>query len=150
MRETEHPAWRPRDLTDDYLYPFRGLWTADGLCRIRTFEHTGAVPFVIATELPENASTSITNMAEYLAAEVLERHFPERIGLRWPMVWIEHYPQRAMGREIIREQYDLVTFEGDVPKFVRAGNQWRRSLGTPSWSHLAKETLENMIFQELD
>ena len=43
---------------------------------------------VICSQLPENKNTSVTNMAEYLAAEVLEEH-----GLATPLTWIEHYPE---------------------------------------------------------
>ena len=41
---------------------------------------------VICSQLPDNTNTSVTNMAEYLAAEVIEGH-----GLPTPLVWVEHY-----------------------------------------------------------
>jgi hypothetical protein len=31
-------------------------------------------------ELPQNTSTSVTNMAEYLAPELIQRHFAHRSG----------------------------------------------------------------------
>jgi hypothetical protein len=43
---------------------------------------------VICTQLPDNLNTSVTNMAEYLAAEVIEEH-----SLPTPLTWIEHYPE---------------------------------------------------------
>ncbi len=56
---------------------------------------------MICSQLPENKNTSITNMAEYLAAEVMEEH-----GLATPLIWIEHYPKhrRKSG------EYSLVRF----------------------------------------
>ncbi len=43
---------------------------------------------VVYSQLPDNSNTSVTNMAEYLAAEVLEGH-----SLPTPLVWVEHYPE---------------------------------------------------------
>jgi TATA-binding protein-associated factor Taf7 len=40
---------------------------------------------VICSQLMENKNTSVTNMAEYLAAEVIEEH-----GLTTPLTWVEH------------------------------------------------------------
>ena len=42
----------------------------------------------ICSQLPDNANTSVTNMADYLAAEVIEEH-----SLPTPLTWIEHYPE---------------------------------------------------------
>lgn len=45
---------------------------------------------VIATEMPENEGTSVTNMAEYLATQVCQE-----FGINPKhLIWIEHYPQR--------------------------------------------------------
>ena len=43
---------------------------------------------MICSQLLDNDSTSVTNMAEYLDAEVIEEH-----GLSTPLVWVEHYPE---------------------------------------------------------
>ena len=42
---------------------------------------------VVCSQLPDNENTSVTNMAECRAAEVIEQH-----GLPTPLMWIEHYP----------------------------------------------------------
>jgi hypothetical protein len=84
-------------------------------------------------------------MAEFLAAEILRRHFPERAGMPSPMVWVEHYPERRIGRELIPEEYDLVSFATSIPTAVRAGNRWRWSLGEPAWTHLSRAAVEHMI-----
>jgi hypothetical protein len=43
---------------------------------------------VICSQLPDNPNTSVTNMAEYLAAEIIGE-----LSLPTPLTWIEHYPQ---------------------------------------------------------
>ena len=50
----------------------------------------GTLPNAVSTqkELPNNPIVSMTNMAEYLAAEVVEEHGPST-----PSVRIEHYPE---------------------------------------------------------
>jgi len=70
-------------------------------------------------------------MAEYLAAEVVARHFPHLLdapaGEGQSIVWIEHYPP---GRGVPGE-YDRVTF---APWRIRAawlGGTLRPALGPP-------------------
>jgi hypothetical protein len=41
----------------------------------------------MCSQLPDNDNTSLTNIAEYLAAEVIEG-----FRLPTPLVWVEHYP----------------------------------------------------------
>jgi hypothetical protein len=62
------------------MHAYRGVWTTDGgTCRIRIFEEEGQTPVVICSELPANDNTSVTNMAEYLAAEILARFLPPSV-----------------------------------------------------------------------
>lgn|GEM_PF-98493 len=104
----------------DVAYHFRGLCGAPSCCRLRVYEPREGPLVVIATELPENPGTSITNFVEELAAEVwalLER--PAR-----GMVWIEHYPERGPVHRRIPEGFDRVTFARTERGF--SGPQWRR------------------------
>jgi hypothetical protein len=48
----------------------------------------GRATVVICSKVPDNPNTSVTNMAEYLAAEVIEER-----SLPTPLTWIEHYPE---------------------------------------------------------
>ena len=66
--------------TADYLYAFRGTFDREphGVCWVRVFEEVGQTPVIVMGELPQNTSTSVTNMAEYLAPELIQRHFPHR------------------------------------------------------------------------
>src|SRR5688572_29131186 len=68
----------PLPKTHDYAYSFRGLWTQGGVCRVRVFLAEGRIPVVVCSELPENENTSVTNIVEYLAPEVVAKHFPHR------------------------------------------------------------------------
>jgi len=43
---------------------------------VSVFEEEGQPPVIVMGELPQNISTSVTNMAEFLAPELTQRHFP--------------------------------------------------------------------------
>ena len=82
---------------------------------------------VVCSQLPDNANTSVTNMAEYLAAEVIEGH-----SLPTPLVWIEHYPEHE--GEV--GEWSLVGFSSWELAEVCLGGVWRRRVGPPRWSAL--------------
>jgi hypothetical protein len=87
--------------THDYVHYYRGYWSDGGRCRIRVYQEDGQAPVVICSQLPDNDNTSVTNMAEYIAAEVIEEHV-----LRTPLIWVEHYPEHE--GEV--GEYSLVKF----------------------------------------
>jgi len=60
--------------THDYIYHYRGYWSDGGKCRIRIYREDGRAPVTVYSQLPDNHNTSVTKMAEYLAAEVIEEH----------------------------------------------------------------------------
>src|SRR5918994_4735176 len=60
----------PVKKTHDYIHHYRGYWSEGGKCRIRIYREEGQYPVVICSQLADNPNTSVTNMAEYLAAEV--------------------------------------------------------------------------------
>ena len=125
-----------RRKTLDVRFGFRGYWSDGGVCRIRVFEAPGTVPVVVCSELDENANTSVTNLAEYLAAEVVEEH-----SLPTPLTWIEHYPEHE--GEI--GEYSLVTLSSWELEEVCLGGIWRLRVGVPSWSHLRPEEVEFLL-----
>ncbi len=134
--------------THDYLYAYRGMFTDGAVCRIRIYEERGQTPVVIASELPENQNTSVTNMAEYLAAEILRKHFRHRLEEEEPVVWIEHYPrpkERYMRRIVGKKEYDRVTFSSWVPRPVFRGGVWRFTLGEPHWRHLDPHDVVSLL-----
>ena len=127
--------------THDYIHRYRGYWSDGGRCRIRIYHEDGRAPVVICTQLPDNDNTSVTNMAEYLAAEVIEEH-----KLPTPLTWIEHYPEHA--REI--GEYSLTTFSDWELEEVCLGGIWRLRIGVPSWSHLRLKEVEFLVRDRTD
>ncbi len=121
--------------TQDYVHRYRGYWTDGGRCRIRIYRGGGEPPVVVCSQLPENSNTSVTNMAEYLAAEVVEGH-----SLSTPLVWVEHYPEHE-GRI---GEYFLVRFSSWEAEEVSLGGVLRRRVGSPRWSHLSPEEAEGL------
>jgi hypothetical protein len=116
--------------THDYIHHYRGYWSEGGRCRMRIYHEDGRAPVVICTQLPDNPNTSVTNMAEYLAAEVIEEHC-----LPTPLTWIEHYPEHE--GEI--GEYSLVRFSSWELTEMCLGGVWRCRIGSPRWSPLRPE-----------
>ena len=122
--------------THDYVHEYHGYWSDGGRCSIRIYQGEGELPVVVCSQLPENTNTSVTNMAEYLAAEVVEGH-----SLPTPLVWVEHYPEHE-GRV---GEYSLVSFSSWEAEEVNLGGVLRRRLGSPRWSHLYPEEAEGLM-----
>src|SRR5688572_24308336 len=62
----------PVKKTHDYIHYYRGYWSDGGKCRIRIYRDDRRAPIVSSSQLPDIDNTSVTNMAEYLVAEVME------------------------------------------------------------------------------
>ncbi len=78
---------------------------------------------MVATELPENENTSITNIVEYVAAEAYGRRGRDE---RWDLVTFAHYRrERTM-------------------QHSRPGG-WRYTLGEADWRHLGRQQLEDLL-----
>jgi hypothetical protein len=141
--------------THDYEYAFRGTWDKepDGRCRVRILQQDGQPPTMILTELNSNPSTSVTNMVEVLAAELIAKHFPvrfEAVG-EDPVVLIEHYEpmQDRRGRRG-KPTYDRVAFASWSPRKVWLGGQERLSLAEPDWRHLPEAEVRALLGEEAD
>jgi hypothetical protein len=122
--------------THDYIHHYRGYWSGGGKCRIRIYREEVQAPVVICSQLPDNGNTSVTNMAEYLAAEVIEEH-----GLLTPLGWVEHYPEHE--GEI--GEYSLVKFSRWEVREVILGGTRRIKVGTPCWSHMTPKEVDRML-----
>ena len=125
--------------THDYIHFYRGYWSYGGRCHIRIYREDGRAPVVVCSQLADNDNTSVTNMAEYLAAEVIEEH-----SLPTPLVWVEHYPEHG-GR---LGEYSLVRFSSWKIEEVCLGGTWRYRLGSPEWSHLSPEEVGKLVDDE--
>jgi protoheme ferro-lyase len=126
--------------THDYVHRYRGYWSDGDKCRIRIYREDGRRPVVISSQLPDNDNTSVTNLAEYLAAEAIEEH-----GLATPLTWIEHYPEHR-GRP---GEYSLGSFSSWERREVRLGGVWRYRVGSPNWSPSWPEKVEELIKQQV-
>lgn len=133
--------------TLDTIHHYRGYWHDGGICRLRIFERDGALPIVVATELPHNTNTSVTNISERLAAEVLRDYLPQQKTLALcgyqPFVWVEHYPQDSFP-----ERFSLVTYSTWIPYERMYGpNLSRPSFGVPRWEHVGVDRIEELTGQ---
>ena len=143
--------------TADYRYRFRGTWDREpeGTCRVRILEgEEHAPPVMVVTELTENASTSVTNGIEILAAELIVTHFPQRfeqVG-EDPVTLIEHDEPHGDERrgERGKPTYDRVTFGRWIPHKIWLGGQARRSFGEPEWTHLPDDEVRRLLGAEAD
>jgi hypothetical protein len=122
--------------THGYIHHYRGYWSDGGRCRIRIYREDGHAPVVICAQLQDNPNTSVTNMAEYLVAEVIEEH-----SLPTHLTWIEHYPEHE--GEI--GEYSLVRFSSWELTEVCLGGVWRCRIGSPRWSPLRPEEVEFLV-----
>src|SRR5215204_3642277 len=114
--------------THDYTHYYKGYWSDGGKCRIRVYHEDGHAPVVIYSQLPDNENTSVTNMAEYLVAEVIEEH-----DLSTPLVWVEHYSKH---RSRLGE-YCLARFSSWKRREVCLGGVWCWRVGSPRWFTVA-------------
>ncbi len=122
--------------THDYTHHYRGYWSEGGVCWIRIYQSDCQPPVVICSQLPENNNTSVTNMAEYIAAEVIERH-----ELPTPLTWIEHYPEH----EGYTGEWSLVSFASwKIGEAILAGFE-RRRIGSPNWSNLSSALVQDLL-----
>lgn len=140
MKERDIP--QPQVVLDTE-YAFQGYWDAkpEGKCRVRLIEKNGAPPVLLITELPDNPSTSVTNIMEHLAPEIIRTFLPQAFEeLELPTI-IEHYE----AQRDIEETFDLVTFAHAAPRKVWLGGRERISLGEPHWKRLPLEEAKALL-----
>jgi hypothetical protein len=120
----------------NYIHTFTGLWNRPAKCRIRVYRLESGMTVVIATELPDNPGTTITNAAELLATEIRQRF----VAAGEAMVWIEHYQERDLvnGTPTIKETFDRVLFRWDGRRY-----------DDPQWLPFSREAVEQLIGEPL-
>ena len=109
-------------------YDYKGFWNCDSRCDIEVRRRSDGKYVFVATELPDNPGTSVTNFAEHLATAMRRQY-----GLKpEELVWIEHYPEAKNRR---KEDFDLVQFlavEGEA-------------LRTPVWTRITEQAVSDLI-----
>jgi len=84
-------------------------------------------------------------MAEYIAAEVGAKHFPERFEQPEPFTFIEHYRHPEERDPVLRKTWSRVRFDSYTPKLVTLGGVVRTKLGTPRWIHVPSNDMARLI-----
>ncbi len=81
----------PLRKTHDYRYAYKGYYDHGGLMQVRIFAGEDRPPLILARQLPGTASTAVSNLVEYLVAEIATRHFPDRLEEldEPPFLWVE-------------------------------------------------------------
>jgi hypothetical protein len=141
----EERGERPLPKTADFRYAYRGYWEEGGICRVRCFTAEQRPPVIVVSQLEECRNTSITNMAEYIAAEIGAKRFPHRFEQPEPFVWIEHYAYPEERDPALRETWSRVRFDSYTPKLVILGGVMRTKLGTPRWIHVPTKEMARLI-----
>jgi len=109
-------------------YDYKGFWNCDSRCDIEAHRRSDCKYVFVATELPDNPGTSVTNFAEHLATAMRSQY-----GLKHEeVIWIEHYPE-AKGRR--KEDFDLVQF------LAVEGESFR----TPVWTRITEQAVSDLI-----
>ena len=140
----------------DYIHRHRGFWDAqpEARVRVRLIERPEGPPILLLSEPNDNESTSVTNMIEVLAAELIAKHCPARFEVLGepPAIVVEHYPpnpDRPVGPRNAGE-YDRVDFASWRPRPAKSGWQHRTSLGEPSWHRLKPFEVRELLGEEAD
>ena|SRR5207249_2613742 len=108
-------------------YNYKGFWS-DSYCDIEAHRRSDGKFIFVATELPDNPGTSVTNYAEHLATAMLRQY-----GLKpADVIWIEHYPK---SKDHQKEDFDLVRFLG------MEGDAFR----TPVWTRITEQAVDELI-----
>jgi hypothetical protein len=74
--------------TRNYIHNYRGYWSERGKYRISIYRQDDHNPVVLCSQLTDNDNTSVSDMAEYLAAKAIKEHH-----LPIPLLWVKHYPK---------------------------------------------------------
>ena len=108
-------------------YNYQGFWS-DSYCDIEVHQRSDGKYVFVATELPDNPGTSVTNYAEQLAT-AMRTQYALKPG---DVIWIEHYPEAKDRRN---EDFDLVRFLG------MEGDAFR----TPVWTRITEQAVDELI-----
>ena len=110
----------------DVLFSYLGFHGSRAKCHLRLCPES----LVIASELPDNPGTSVTNMAEHLATMVCVRFGIDPAALRW----VERYPAFSPKKrpELDRVSFTLHRGRERLPPAVRA-ILWRNECEPEFW-----------------
>lgn len=112
----------------DEIYEYQGFHNSEAFCRVRVFY--GHRDIVIIEELEENSGTSVTNMIEVLATQLLDKYNLTRGSV----LWIEHY---GYSTGSIVPSWSIVTFDWNGVLYCH-----------PEWRHIEGEDVKKLLIVE--
>jgi hypothetical protein len=117
---------------------------------LQDFEEPGQTPVIVMSGLPQDTSTLVTNLAELLAPELIQRHFPRRFEELPPAIFLEHYAEERtpQGRLGSKPTWDRLSFHSWAPRRVWLSGQERIAFGDPHWEHLPEDEVEQLRGRE--
>jgi hypothetical protein len=149
LLRADAPSGLPAVPVHETTWSYRGYHSDGGVCGVRLYRLADGRALFLLTELPENENTSITNMSEYLVAEVA-LHFLKRWDVHArpeapPFLVVEHYPADDPYSDIFsHDRYALVTYAHYRPELTprhAPQGRVRPTLGGPAWTHVAADAL---------
>lgn len=134
----------------DTEHQFFGYGGQPAICRVQVYLLDGQPPLVVCVELVKNPGTSVTNMLEYLAAEVTERYLTaDDLAGDPPFLWLEVYERDEDARRArILPSWSLATFSDYTRRpthTMRPSPGRRYRLGSPAWRHLRREEFAAIV-----
>lgn len=96
----------------DTVFDYTGYGNGPSRCRIRLYHLASGIMLVIASELPDNCGTPMTNFAAELATAVREWFVEPGRG----MFWIEYNPGQGNGQA--QETFNRVLFRWDGHQYT--------------------------------
>lgn len=116
------------NLTAEYIHNRTGYRFGAQCCWVRVYRgESGDAPVIFCEEL-RDSGVRVSEVSEYLAAEVIRDHLPNGLpDLPHPLLWIEHRASRRHGPD----RYRLVRFDSYTPRSLGAGFVRRETLGAP-------------------
>ena len=108
-------------------YNYNGFRGCDSWCDIEVQRRNDGKYVFVATEVPDNPGTSVTDFAEQLATAMRRQR-----GLKpEDVIWIDHDPEAKDRR---KESFDLV-------RFAVLGDTFR----TPVWTRITEQAVDELM-----
>ena len=129
--------------TVDFIHEYSGVQGRKSSCHIRILNGEGKPITVICSQLPSNNGTSVTNVAENIAAEIYEQIDSSKKTLRNV---IKDYFDEHQGYEMVDHLIKKLKESGGYSLFFL--EILKQALKFSSESKLAAERIKNLVWVE--
>ena len=127
----------------DFIHEYSGVQGRKSSCHIRILNDEGKPITVICSQLPSNTGTSVTNVAENIAAEIFEQIYSSKKTLRNV---IKDYFDKHQNHEVIDHLIKKLKESGEYSLFFL--EILKQALKYSSESKLAAERIKNLVWVE--